>query len=258
MEKEVPAGYTADSTETIVDLSEGSVDIVNKKVEEVKDEFIEPTTGSETAEVSSREESLWTADKVPFLADPKACLPSGRAGFVLTLRHTRPYNETVMEILSRTEKLLGAEAMKKLAACRVAIFGLGGVGGHAMEALVRSGIGAVDIIDHDRVDETNINRQIIATQDTIGAFKVDAAADRIEKIDPRCRVRKHCSFFLPENKGDFDFTEYDYVIDAIDTVAGKLALIEAAREAGVPIISSMGAGNKLDASAFKVADIYDT
>ena len=176
----------------------------------------------------------------------------------LTVRRATPYNITEMEKFNRTEMLLGPEAMKKLAACRVAIFGLGGVGGHAMEALVRSGIGAVDIIDHDRVDETNLNRQILATTKTIGRYKVDVAEERIREINPECIVTKHCSFFLPETKDLFAFGDYDYVLDAIDTVAGKLALIEAAREAKVPVICSMGAGNKLDASAFRVADIYDT
>lgn len=161
-------------------------------------------------------------------------------------------------MFSRTEMLLGPEAMKKLAAGRVAVFGIGGVGGHAMEALVRSGIGAIDLIDHDTVDETNLNRQIIATRDNIGRSKVEVAAERIASINPDCKVTIHDLFFLPGSESDIDFGDYDYVIDAIDTVAGKLGLIEAARAAGTPIICSMGAGNKLDASAFKVADIYDT
>lgn len=153
--------------------------------------------------------------------------------------------------------LLGEEAMKKLAASRVAIFGLGGVGGHAMEALVRSGIGALDLIDHDTVSESNLNRQIIATRETIGRYKVDVARDRALGINPDCRITTHRVFYLPE-ESNVHFDEFDYVIDAIDTVAGKIGLIEAARDAEVPIICSMGAGNKLDASAFKVADIYDT
>lgn len=172
-------------------------------------------------------------------------------------------------MFQRTEMLLGEEAMKRLAASRVAVFGIGGVGGHAVEALVRSGIGAIDLIDHDTVDKTNLNRQIIATQHTIGRSKVEVAAERIATINPDCRVVKHDLFYLPA-RGDadrsagsaaacaIDFSDYDYVIDAIDTVAGKLGLIEAAKEAGTPIICSMGAGNKLDASAFRVADIYDT
>jgi len=158
--------------------------------------------------------------------------------------------------------------MNKLASSRVALFGIGGVGGHAMEALVRSGIGAIDLIDHDVVDETNLNRQIIATRDTIGRSKVEVAAERVASINPDCRVRIHDIFYLPQDEergnsedadvGNIDFADFDYVIDAIDTVAGKLGLIEAARAAGTPIICSMGAGNKLDASAFRVADIYET
>lgn len=161
-------------------------------------------------------------------------------------------------MFTRTEMLLGGEAMKRIASSHVAIFGLGGVGGHAMEALVRSGIGALDLIDHDRVDETNLNRQIIATRDTIGRYKVEVAAERVAAINPDCKVNARKVFYLPETKDEFDFSTYDYVVDAIDTVAGKLALIEAAKAAGTPIICSMGAGNKLDPSAFMVADIYDT
>lgn len=162
------------------------------------------------------------------------------------------------EAFMRTRWLLGPEAMEKLAASRVAVFGVGGVGGYAVEGLVRSGIGAIDIIDHDRVDPTNLNRQIIATTETVGQYKVDAAKQRIRQINPECRVITRREFFLPENRGRFDFTDYDYVVDAIDTVAGKLALIEASEEAGTPIICSMGAGNKLDPSALEVADIYET
>ncbi|MBQ6400719.1 MAG: tRNA threonylcarbamoyladenosine dehydratase [Firmicutes bacterium] len=161
-------------------------------------------------------------------------------------------------IFDRTEMLLGQKAMEKLAASRVAVFGVGGVGGFAVEALVRSGIGAIDLIDHDRVSESNLNRQIIATRKTLGQHKVDAAAERIADINPDCRVTVHREFYLPETRGRFDFRDYDYVVDAIDTVAGKLALIEAARDAGTPIICSMGAGNKLDPAAFQVADIYET
>ena len=158
----------------------------------------------------------------------------------------------------RTQMLLGEEGMQKLAASRVAVFGIGGVGGHVVEGLARSGVGALDLIDHDRVSMSNLNRQIIATLDTIGELKVEAAAARIRSIDPDLKVVTHPVFYLPETKDRFDFRDYDYVVDAIDTVAGKLALIEAAREAGVPIICSMGAGNKLDPSAFQVADIYET
>lgn len=159
---------------------------------------------------------------------------------------------------ARTELLLGREAMERLAGSRVAVFGVGGVGGFVVEGLVRSGIGAIDLIDHDTVDITNLNRQIIATMDTIGEQKVDVCERRIHSINPDCKVRARRVFYLPETKDQFDFREYDYVVDAIDTVAGKLALVEAAREAGVPIICAMGAGNKLDASAFEVADIYET
>lgn len=154
--------------------------------------------------------------------------------------------------------LLGSEAMEKLTKSRVAVFGIGGVGGHTSEALARSGVGTLDLIDKDTVSPSNINRQIIALQSTIGLSKTDAAAARIADIDPDCRVNAYREFFLPETKDDFDFTQYDYVVDAIDTVSGKLAIIESAREAGVPVISAMGAGNKLDPTRFEVADIYDT
>ena len=148
--------------------------------------------------------------------------------------------------------------MQKLADSRVAVFGIGGVGGYTVEALVRSGIGAIDLIDDDKVCLTNLNRQILATRKTVGHYKVDAAEERIHEINPDCVVRKYKTFYLPETQDQFDFTEYDYVVDAIDTVTGKLAIVENAKRAGVPVISSMGAGNKLDASAFEVADIYDT
>ena len=164
----------------------------------------------------------------------------------------------MQEQFTRTKMLLGEEAMEKLAASRVAVFGVGGVGGYVVEGLVRSGIGALDLVDHDTVDITNLNRQIIATMDTIGEEKVDVAARRIRSINPECQVRTCRMFYLPETRDQFDFREYDYVVDAIDTVAGKLALIEAAKEAGTPIICAMGAGNKLQPSAFRVADIYDT
>lgn len=158
----------------------------------------------------------------------------------------------------RTELIYGEEAMKKLASCRVAVFGIGGVGGYAVEALVRSGIGALDLIDHDRVSLTNLNRQIIATHRTIGRYKVDVAAERAAEISPDCIVRTFKTFYLPETEDRFDFREYDYVVDAIDTVTGKLAIIENAKKAGVPVISSMGAGNKVLPSAFEVADLYET
>ena len=159
---------------------------------------------------------------------------------------------------SRTQLLYGAEAMERFAASRVAVFGIGGVGGYVVEALARSGIGALDLIDDDRVCITNINRQIIATEKTLGRYKVDAAEERIHDINPDCRVRTYKTFFLPDTQELFDFNEYDYVVDAIDTVAGKLAIIVKAKEAGVPVISSMGAGNKLNAALFEVADIYET
>ncbi|MBR6909892.1 MAG: tRNA threonylcarbamoyladenosine dehydratase [Lachnospiraceae bacterium] len=159
---------------------------------------------------------------------------------------------------SRTQLLYGEEAMKKLASARVAVFGIGGVGGYVVEALARRGIGSLDLIDDDKVCLTNINRQIIATRKTIGQYKVDVAAERIHDINPDCLVTAHKTFFLPETQDQFDFNEYDYVVDAIDTVTGKLAIIEKAKEAGVPVISSMGAGNKLNPAMFEVADIYKT
>ena len=159
---------------------------------------------------------------------------------------------------SRTELLLGKEAMNKLENSRVAVFGIGGVGGYVCEALVRSGVGSFDLIDDDKVCLTNLNRQIIATRKTVGQYKTEVMRDRILEINPKADVRIHQSFYLPENASDFDFSEYDYVVDAVDTVTAKIELIMRAKESGTPIISSMGAGNKLDASAFRVADIYKT
>ena len=159
---------------------------------------------------------------------------------------------------SRTELILGKEAMEKLASSRVAVFGIGGVGGYTVEALVRSGVGAIDVIDDDKVCLTNLNRQIYATHKTIGKYKVDVAAERIADINPNAKVTTFKTFYTPETAQEFDFTQYDYVVDAIDTVTGKIALVLQAQEAGVPIISSMGAGNKLDPTAFQVADIYQT
>jgi len=164
----------------------------------------------------------------------------------------------VLNQFSRTQLLFGPKAMERLAQCRVAVFGIGGVGGYAVEALARSGIGALELIDDDKVCLTNLNRQLHATRKTIGTYKVDAAEERIHDINPDCRVTKRKTFFLPETREQFDFTQYDYIIDAIDTVAGKLALAEAAQAAGTPIISAMGAGNKLDPTAFRVADISET
>lgn len=159
---------------------------------------------------------------------------------------------------SRTQLLYGEDAMARLRAARVAVFGIGGVGGYVVEALVRSGIGALDLIDDDKVCLTNMNRQIIATRKTVGKYKVDVAEERIHDINPDCQVKTYKTFYLPETKDQFDFRQYSYVVDAIDTVSGKLALIEQAKEAGVPVISSMGAGNKVNPSLFEVADIYDT
>ncbi len=148
--------------------------------------------------------------------------------------------------------------MNTLASCRVAVFGIGGVGGYVTEALARSGIGALDLIDHDKVCVSNINRQIIATHSTVGKYKVDVAQERIGDISPDCKVRTYKTFYLPETQDEFDFSEYDYIVDAIDTITGKLTIIENAKKAGVPVISSMGAGNKLDPAAFEVADLYET
>lgn len=159
---------------------------------------------------------------------------------------------------SRTQLLFGEEAMARLAASRVAVFGIGGVGGYTVEALARSGVGALDLIDDDRVCLTNINRQLHATRKTVGRYKVEVAAERIAEINPDVQVKVYKTFYTPETAGEFDFTQYDYVVDAIDTVTGKLALVENAKKAGTPIISSMGAGNKLDPTAFEVADIYKT
>lgn len=164
----------------------------------------------------------------------------------------------MLNSFSRTELLLGREAMGKLAASRVAVFGMGGVGGYAVEALVRSGVGEIDLIDDDRVCLTNINRQIYATRKTVGQYKVDVAAERIAEINPEARARTFKTFYTPETAGQFDFSQYDYIVDAIDTVTGKLALVENAYAAGTPVISSMGAGNKMDPTAFEVSDIYST
>ena len=164
----------------------------------------------------------------------------------------------MQDSFSRTRLLLGEERMKCLAACRVAVFGIGGVGGYTVEALARSGIGALDLIDDDRICLSNLNRQLHATLSTVGRYKVDVAAERIRDINPDCAVTTYKTFFLPETQDQFDFSLYDYVVDAIDTVAGKLALVDKARMAGIPVICSMGAGNKLDPTAFHVADIYST
>ena len=159
---------------------------------------------------------------------------------------------------SRTELVFGADAIEKLKNCRVAVFGIGGVGGYTVEALARSGVGALDLIDDDKVCITNINRQIFALGSTVGKYKVDVAEERVHDINPKCEVRTYKTFFMPDTKDMFDFSLYDYVVDAIDTVTGKKQIILCAKEAGVPVISSMGAGNKVDPTAFRVADIYDT
>jgi len=163
-----------------------------------------------------------------------------------------------MNPFSRTQLLLGKEAMEKLHNARVAVFGLGGVGGYVAEALARSGVGALDLIDHDTISLTNINRQILATHETVGMEKAIAAAQRVHQINPIAVVHAHTVFYTPETQDQFDFSEFDYIIDAIDTVTGKLALVQNAQRVGTPIISSMGTGNKLDPAAFRVADISKT
>ena len=164
----------------------------------------------------------------------------------------------MLEQFSRTQLMFGADGIAKLAGSRVAVFGVGGVGGYTVEALARSGVGALDLIDDDKVSVSNINRQIIALNSTVGRYKVDAARERVLDINPDCKVTVYRTFFMPETAGQFDFSQYDYVIDAIDTVTGKIEIIMQAKAAGVPVISSMSAGNKLDPTAFRVADIYKT
>ncbi len=159
---------------------------------------------------------------------------------------------------SRTELLFGREAMEKLESSHVAIFGIGGVGGYTAEALIRSGVGTLDLIDDDRVCLTNLNRQLFATRKTVGRYKVEVAEERLHEINPNATINTFKTFYTPETEGQFDFTKYDYVVDAIDTVTGKIALVMNSKKANTPIICSMGAGNKLDASAFEVADIYQT
>ena len=162
------------------------------------------------------------------------------------------------EQFSRTELLIGEAAVEKLKKSRVAIFGVGGVGGYVCEALVRSGIGTFDIVDSDTVATSNLNRQIIALHSTIEKYKVDVMRDRMLDINPEVSVNVHRCFYLPENADDFDFSQYDYIVDAVDTVTAKIEIIMRAKEIGIPVISAMGAGNKLDPSKFRVADIYDT
>ncbi|MBQ9461915.1 MAG: tRNA threonylcarbamoyladenosine dehydratase [Clostridia bacterium] len=162
------------------------------------------------------------------------------------------------ERFSRTELLFGKEKIHRLADSRVAVFGIGGVGGYVVEALARSGIGSLDLIDRDVVSVSNINRQIIALDSTVGQYKAEAAAQRARDINPEIKVQTYNTFFTPENADSFDFSQYDYIVDAVDTVSAKTELIVRAEKAGVPIISSMGAGNKLDPTAFEIADIYKT
>lgn len=159
---------------------------------------------------------------------------------------------------SRTQLLLGKEGMDRLANARVAVFGVGGVGGFTVEALARSGVGTIDLIDDDKVCLTNINRQIFALRSTIGKYKVDVAAERLRDINQKIQVNTYKTFYMPDTAEQFDFTQYDYIVDAIDTITGKLEMVMQAHKAGTPIICSMGAGNKLDPTAFRVADIYQT
>ena len=159
---------------------------------------------------------------------------------------------------SRTELLIGKDGIEKLSRSRVAVFGIGGVGGYVVEALVRSGVGSIDLIDNDTVALTNLNRQIIATHSTIGKYKVDVAEERAKDINPEVNVKTYKTFFTPEISKEFDFTKYDYIVDAIDTVVGKLELIVQAKKAGIPVISSMGAGNKMHPEMFEVSDISKT
>ena len=164
----------------------------------------------------------------------------------------------MLHAFSRTQMIFGEEAMQRLYGARVAVFGVGGVGGHVVEALARSGVGAIDLIDDDTVNLTNLNRQIIALRSTLGQYKVDAAKARILDVNPDCKVTAHRMFFTPETADAIDFTQYDYVVDAIDTVSGKLEIIVRCKNAGVPVLSCMGAGNKLDPTAFEVTDITKT
>ena len=175
-----------------------------------------------------------------------------------TYQEEQDRSKKMLTQFSRTELLLGKEAMEKLQNSRVAVFGIGGVGGYVCEALARSGVGAFDLIDDDKVCLTNLNRQIIATHKTIGKYKTEVMKERILDINPKADVRMHNCFFLPENADEFSYEDYDYMVDAVDTVTAKIALVMKAQEKHIPIISSMGAGNKLDGSQFRVADIYKT
>ncbi len=163
-----------------------------------------------------------------------------------------------MDAYGRTRLLLGSDGMEKLKNAHIAVFGLGGVGGYVVEALARCGVGTLELVDHDTVSLSNINRQILATRDTVGMDKAEAARLRVAAIDPEIKVIARRQFFSPDTKEEFDFSKYTYVVDAIDTVTGKLALVQASKEAGVPIISSMGTGNKLDPTAFRIGDLFET
>ena len=178
--------------------------------------------------------------------------------FVIISLPTEIRGYLIVERFSRTELLFGQEAMQRIASARVAVFGIGGVGGYVVEALARSGVGQLDIIDNDKVCLSNINRQIYATERTVGRYKVDVAAERIAEINPKCEVRTFKTFFMPDNSKEFDFTLYDYVVDAIDTVTGKIEIIMKAQESNIPIISCMGTGNKLDPTKLEISDIYKT
>ena len=162
------------------------------------------------------------------------------------------------EQFSRSAMIVGEEALEKLAACRIALFGVGGVGGFALEALARCAVGEIDLIDNDTVNITNINRQIIALHTTVGKYKVDVAKERAMDINPDAKINVYKTFYLPENSAQFDFSKYDYVIDCVDTVTAKLEIVQNAKRAGVPVISCMGTGNKLDPTRFEVSDIYKT
>ena len=177
---------------------------------------------------------------------------------IKTYHEEQDRSKKMLTQFSRTELLLGKDAMEKLHDSRVAVFGIGGVGGYVCEALARSGVGAFDLIDDDKVCLTNLNRQIIATHKTIGKYKTEVMKERILDINPNADVQIHNCFFLPENADEFPYEDYDYMVDAVDTVTAKIALVMKAQERHIPIISSMGAGNKLDGSQFKVADIYKT
>ena len=162
------------------------------------------------------------------------------------------------EEFTRTAMLIGEENVEKISSCHIAVFGIGGVGGYVTEALARCGVGEFDLIDNDTVNISNINRQIIATHDTLGRFKTEVMRERILSINPDAKVTVHNTFYLPENSAEFDFAKYDYIVDAVDTVTAKIEIIINAKEAGTPVISSMGTGNKLDPTRFEIADIYKT